>query len=72
MELAVDLIKPGAVVWDIGANLGEWTLPFAAAVGRRGRVLAVEPAPRSAAALARTLAANALGQAELIPLRVGR
>jgi FkbM family methyltransferase len=68
---ALARLMPGAVAIDIGANLGEWTLPFAAAVGRGGRVLAVEPAPRSAAALAKTLAANALGQAELIRVAAG-
>ena len=68
---ALARLAPGGIAIDIGANLGEWTLPFAAAVGRRGRVLAVEPAPRSAAALARTLAANALGQAELISCALG-
>jgi FkbM family methyltransferase len=68
---ALARLMPGAVAIDIGANLGEWTLPFAAAVGRGGRVLAVEPAPRSAAALAKTLAANALGQVELVRCAAG-
>jgi FkbM family methyltransferase len=68
---ALARLAPGAVAIDIGANLGAWTLPFAAAVGRGGHVLAVEPAPRSAAALAKTLAANALGQAELVRCAVG-
>ena len=68
---ALARLAPGAVAIDIGANLGEWTLPFAAAVGRSGQVLAVEPAPVSAAALAKTLAANALGRAELIRCAVG-
>jgi FkbM family methyltransferase len=63
---ALARLAPGAVAIDIGANLGEWTLPLAAAVGRGGHVVAVEPAPRSAAALAKTLAANALDQAELV------
>ena len=64
-------LAPGAVAIDIGASLGEWTLPFAAVVGRGGKVLAVEPAPRSAAALAKTLAANALRQAELVRCAAG-
>src|SRR4029453_10032343 len=40
-------------------------------VGRAGRVLAAEPAPRAAAALEATLAANALRQAEVIRCAVG-
>jgi FkbM family methyltransferase len=59
-------LSPGAVVIDIGANLGEWTVPLARAVGSAGRVLAIEPAPRSAAALEATLAANALRHAEVL------
>jgi FkbM family methyltransferase len=64
-------LRPGAVVIDVGANLGEWTVPFARKVGTAGRVLAIEPAPRAAAALASTLAANALYQTELVRCAIG-
>jgi FkbM family methyltransferase len=64
-------LRPGAVVIDVGANLGEWTVPFARRVGAGGRVLAIEPAPRAAAALESTLAANALYQAELVCCAIG-
>ena len=63
---ALAFLRPGAVAIDIGANLGEWTIPLARTVGAAGRVLAVEPAPRSAAALRATLDANALRHAEVI------
>ena len=59
-------LRPGSVVIDVGASLGEWTVPFARKVGCRGRVIAIEPAPRSAAALEATLAANALRHVEII------
>jgi FkbM family methyltransferase len=68
---ALAYLMPGSVALDIGANLGEWTLPFARRVGRAGHVLAVEPMPRNAAALAKTLAANALRQAEIVRCAVG-
>jgi FkbM family methyltransferase len=64
-------LRPGSVAIDVGANLGEWTVPLARAVGPAGRVIAVEPAPRSAAALEATLAANALRQAEVVRCAVG-
>lgn len=65
------VVREGGVAIDIGANLGEWTVPLAHAVGRAGRVIAFEPAPRNAAALIRTLAANALHQAEIIQCALG-
>jgi FkbM family methyltransferase len=64
-------LSPGRVAVDIGANLGEWAVPLARRVGPSGRVLAIEPAPRAATALDRTLVANALAQAEVIRCAVG-
>src|SRR4051812_28228986 len=37
------LIRPGAMILDIGANIGAHTLPLARAAGPSGRVVAVEP-----------------------------
>jgi FkbM family methyltransferase len=56
----------GGTVIDVGANLGEWAVPLAQAVGPAGRVLCCEPNPAVAAALAATLAVNNLHQAEVI------
>ncbi|MBV8507707.1 MAG: FkbM family methyltransferase, partial [Alphaproteobacteria bacterium] len=67
----LSFLHPGSVVIDVGANLGEWTVPFARKVGPAGRVLAIEPAPRSAAALESTLAANALHQTEIVRCAIG-
>ncbi|MBW6420129.1 FkbM family methyltransferase [Rhizobium sp. XQZ8] len=41
-------IRPGDIVWDIGANVGYYTEKFADAVGSTGTVIAFEPSPRSA------------------------
>jgi FkbM family methyltransferase len=68
---ALAFLRPGSVAIDVGANLGEWTVPLARSVGAAGRVLAIEPSPRSAAALESTLAANALRQAEVIRCAIG-
>jgi FkbM family methyltransferase len=68
---ALAFLSQGAVAIDIGASLGEWTVPLARCVGPAGRVLAAEPAPRNAAALEATLAVNALRQAEVIRCAVG-
>jgi FkbM family methyltransferase len=64
-------LDAGGVAIDIGANLGEWAVPLARRVGSDGRMLAIEPAPRAAAALEKTLAANALTQAEIIRCAIG-
>lgn len=44
-------LRPGAVVWDVGANIGHYTQNFADRVGPEGMVLAFEPSPPSAALL---------------------
>jgi FkbM family methyltransferase len=56
-----DRLRPGAVVVDVGANVGVHALAMAAAVGPEGRVLCFEPLPHLAAALARTLRLNNFG-----------
>jgi FkbM family methyltransferase len=45
------LVRPGATVLDIGANLGYYTCLLAALVGPRGRVIAFEPNAAIAARL---------------------
>lgn len=44
-------IKPGDVVWDVGANVGLYSDLFIAKTGPSGRVVAFEPAPECHAAL---------------------
>ncbi len=44
-ELMLAQIKPEDCVWDIGANVGLYTLQFAELVGEQGAVFAFEPSP---------------------------
>ena len=48
----------GGTVMDVGANMGDWALPMAKAVGATGRVFAFEPVPYLADALAKTFRIN--------------
>lgn len=41
--MARKLVKPGTVVWDVGANLGLFAFSAAAQAGPTGLVLAIEP-----------------------------
>jgi hypothetical protein len=56
----VRLVTPGMTVVDVGANFGYYTLLFGQAVGPSGHVIAIEPAPSTAAILARTIELNGL------------
>jgi FkbM family methyltransferase len=65
---ALALVPANGVAIDVGANLGEWSVPLAHAVGPGGRVLCIEPNPTIVAALAATLRINRLTQAEALPV----
>ncbi len=60
LGVACALAAEGGVAVDVGAHLGTFTVPLARRVGPRGLVVAVEPTPRTAGALRRTLALNGL------------
>lgn len=52
------MCRPGDCILDIGANVGDWTMPFALRVGAAGRVLAFEPVPYLAETIAKTARIN--------------
>ena len=59
--------KPGMIVFDIGANIGEWTLTMANGVGAQGRVYSFEPTPFLFDALKKTVVANQFNQVIVSP-----
>jgi FkbM family methyltransferase len=54
------LLAPDAVMVDVGAHIGSLTLAAARAVGTTGRVIALEPTPRTARLLRTTVNLNGL------------
>ncbi len=63
--------RPGHVAVDAGANLGEWALPMAEAVGPTGRVFAFEPVPYLARAIDKTFRINGLAHARVVEKALG-
>jgi FkbM family methyltransferase len=59
-EVLAQLIKPGATVVEVGANIGSHTVSLARAVGPTGRVIAIEPQRVIHQYLCANIALNAL------------
>ncbi|MFP5363774.1 MAG: FkbM family methyltransferase [Thermoleophilia bacterium] len=65
------LLAPGAVFYDVGANVGFFTILGARLVGPQGRVVAFEPVPECARAVARNIALNGFAHASVREQAVG-
>jgi FkbM family methyltransferase len=65
------LIEPGAIVVDVGANIGYNTLYAAHCTGPKGRVYAIEPAQDNLAVLYANLFANSLTNVIVLPYAAG-
>jgi FkbM family methyltransferase len=59
-------LAQGAIVYDVGANVGFYTLLASRAVGSRGRVFAFEPLPRNLGYLRRHLTLNGISNATVV------
>jgi len=60
IEFCRQLLQPGMVVIDVGANVGVYTFLAARCVGSTGRVYAIEPTPECRACLKSTVVDNQL------------
>jgi FkbM family methyltransferase len=65
------LVHPGAVVFDVGANVGVFTLPFARAAGISGEVHAFEPHPDLRRRLMTNIALNNLRNVVVCDVALG-
>ncbi len=66
-EAMAATLKKGDVFFDIGANVGFYTLLGSRQVGREGKVVAFEPVVRNLAYLYRHLSLNGAGNVTVIP-----
>ena len=60
VETVLGELRPGEVVFDIGANIGTHAIAFARTVGPTGKVVAFEPDRGAAARLRRNVALNGI------------
>ncbi len=64
-------VKPGDVVFDIGAHVGYFTVLMSERAGPGGRIFAFEPRPLNQRFLARHLRVNGCTNVEVFPTSVG-
>ena len=64
------LLSPGDVCFDVGANVGFFTLLAARSVGPEGRVVAFEPGPDNLTTLRKNVAQNDASQVMISPCAV--
>lgn len=65
-----EALGPGKVFYDLGANVGYYTLLASRIVGAEGKVVSVEPLPRNVAFLRRHVDLNGCGNVQIIELAV--
>jgi FkbM family methyltransferase len=66
------ILRPGATLVDVGANIGVITAAAARRVGPEGRVIAIEPAADNVAVLRENVHANRLGNVTIVAGAAGR
>jgi FkbM family methyltransferase len=65
-----DIVRPGSVVYDIGAHIGYYTVIAARCTGAGGQVIAFEPDPKNRVRLERHIALNEIVNARVVPFAV--
>jgi FkbM family methyltransferase len=67
----MELVRPGMVCWDVGANVGFYTLLLAKLAGAEGRVYAFEPLPANLELLQRHVEINSYRNVRIFKSALG-
>jgi FkbM family methyltransferase len=70
VQFFVEHVRPGDTVFDLGANVGYFTLIAAALAGPTGKIVAYEPIPANVEALRRNVQINKLTNVEVVAAAV--
>lgn len=70
-QLYAETVKPGMVVYDVGAHVGFLATLAARLAGASGRVICFEPLPGNQKSLAHNAALNGFGNVTVIPAALG-
>ena len=70
MECFREYLRPGSVVYDVGANVGIYTVLACRMVGVEGRVFSFEPSPDNVQRLAENIRVNKFNNVEIVPSAV--
>jgi len=70
-DLLARVLRPGMVFYDLGANVGFYTILGAKLVGEQGKVFAMEPTPRLAEAVRANAARNAFTNVTVVQVAAG-
>jgi FkbM family methyltransferase len=65
-KILAERLRPGMVFYDLGANIGYFSMLAARIVGTRGRVFSFEPDPKTASRLRKNVARNNLTNVTIV------
>ena len=71
LEELIARAQPGDIFWDIGANIGIYSLLLSSAVGKQGKVYAFEPEPQTYDWLCENKTLNQAVNLETMPIALG-
>lgn len=71
LDQLLSLTQEGDIFWDVGANIGIYSLLLSSAVGKQGTVYSFEPEPQSCTWLNQNRALNRAKNIQIMPMALG-